>query len=250
MAAGIEKNCDALLELELTLRGGKLAYKADMVAGGKKVVAYFDAADGKEIGREYARELDGEEARVYYGYGAAAPLSAPRGETAADAAARAQASYLSEAKVSYEKAREIALDKTGGGAVEEIELDYERGLLVYEIEIRRGGVEYEVCVNAVTGDVAGFWPGRTSGQGPPRYEKGVPGTDAAHEKAGKITIINYEKAAEIAVARIGGGYVKKMELELYARRLVYKVEVQYEGLEYDVLIDAATGEALGYAADD
>ncbi|BCJ63331.1 PepSY domain-containing protein [Polymorphospora rubra] len=58
--------------------------------------------------------------------------------------------------VSAERAKEIALARTGGGTVEEVERDREHGRPVWEVEIDKGKVEYEVYVDRETGEIVKF----------------------------------------------------------------------------------------------
>lgn len=59
--------------------------------------------------------------------------------------------------ITASKARQIALKKTGGGKVEEVELKTNRNKVkYYEVEIEKSKVDYEVDVNAQTGAVMRF----------------------------------------------------------------------------------------------
>lgn len=64
-------------------------------------------------------------------------------------------SYIGESK-----AREIALTRAGlnggSGSVIEVELDREDGIMVYEVEIKSGGYEYQCEINAVTGEIISY----------------------------------------------------------------------------------------------
>ncbi|MEV0734054.1 PepSY domain-containing protein [Polymorphospora sp. NPDC050346] len=58
--------------------------------------------------------------------------------------------------ISAERAKEIALARTGGGTVEEVDRDREHGRPVWEVEIYKGQVEYEVDVDRETGEIVKF----------------------------------------------------------------------------------------------
>lgn len=64
------------------------------------------------------------------------------------------ADLAKEAKISMDKAKEIALKKVPGGTIESAELEREKGKLVYSFDIKtsKPGVT-EVLVNAMTGKV-------------------------------------------------------------------------------------------------
>ena len=57
--------------------------------------------------------------------------------------------------VSLEEAQKIAFDRVGGGYLIKTELDYDDddGIKKYEIEIKNGNKEYELEINADTGEI-------------------------------------------------------------------------------------------------
>ena len=59
------------------------------------------------------------------------------------------------AQVSFERAMEIAVVRTGGGTVEEIELEYDYDLLVYEVIVRNNNRRYEITINAIKEEIIG-----------------------------------------------------------------------------------------------
>lgn len=63
---------------------------------------------------------------------------------------------LPETVITAEKAKEIAIAETGGGTVKEYELDYEKGVWIYEIEVILDKTEYEAEINAETGEILKF----------------------------------------------------------------------------------------------
>jgi len=60
--------------------------------------------------------------------------------------------YWRSYRISSEAAIQIALQRVPGQVLR-VELDYENGVLVYEIYIRNPSGVYEVNVNAVTGQI-------------------------------------------------------------------------------------------------
>jgi uncharacterized membrane protein YkoI len=78
--------------------------------------------------------------------------------TAETTAQETQSSTLAEvaeslSMISAEQARQIALESVGGGNVVEIEFDVCDGRSVFEVEVKYNGVEYEVVIDALTGEV-------------------------------------------------------------------------------------------------
>ena len=65
-------------------------------------------------------------------------------------------SLVQSAQITFVMAEEIAMTKVGGGRVMKIELERDRGQLVYEVEIRHDGRKHEVKINAVNGEIIKF----------------------------------------------------------------------------------------------
>ena len=59
--------------------------------------------------------------------------------------------------IGEDKAKEIALQKAGltneGVIFDRVELDRENTALVYEVEFRKGNMEYDADINATTGEI-------------------------------------------------------------------------------------------------
>jgi len=64
--------------------------------------------------------------------------------------------------MSADEARAIAIAAVGGGTVIEYELDFEDGRWVFEIEIIFDGYEYDIEVDAITGEISDYSVERTS----------------------------------------------------------------------------------------
>ena len=56
-------------------------------------------------------------------------------------------------KISYDKAKEIALKQSKNGKFKEIELKHEKGVLVYDVVIEEGLIDREVFIDANTGAI-------------------------------------------------------------------------------------------------
>lgn len=61
-----------------------------------------------------------------------------------------------QAAISAEAAQQTAMDRVGGGYLVKCELDHDDGVLKYEIEIKNGNKEYDVEVDANTGEIIKF----------------------------------------------------------------------------------------------
>lgn len=77
------------------------------------------------------------------------------------------------------------------------------------------------------------------------------GPDEALKLRDAGTIQSFEKLNEAALAKHSGGKVEETELEEEYGRYVYQVEVRdAQGVQWDVELDAATGQILKDHRDD
>lgn len=246
MAEKAEKNYGIVLELDLVMRNDEPVYKANVIINGKRVLVYLNAKTGAEIERKDTVALDSEEKELYnnYSFKSSSSNTVAQTNTASEAAVQVQTVYSAEATVTYEKAKQIALAKVGGGTVKEIELDYENGILIYEVEIKYNSVEYEVDVDASTGEVVKYNSDYDISYSYPQKQSTV--TSNSTQSSISSTQIIKSKAKEIALAKVGGGTIKEIELDYKKGQLVYEIEIKYNGMEYEIDIDACTGEIVKF----
>lgn len=141
----------------------------------------------------------------------------------------------------------------------EVEMDYERGTMVYEIEFHHQGREYDYDIDAVTGEV--MWSEserdddyRPAQQSPnsgseqpnekPKEQQSKPAAAEADGYIGKSAA----KAAALAHAGLSEAQVSRMKCELDREdgRAVYEIEFKCDGMEYEYEIDASSGAVLKY----
>ena len=65
-------------------------------------------------------------------------------------------SLIQTAQISFAKAEEIAIARTGGGTVIEVGLERKSQQTFYEIEITHDGRKYEIKIDAASGDIFGY----------------------------------------------------------------------------------------------
>ena len=150
------------------------------------------------------------------------------------AAFAAQTSPARPALISYEQAIEVALERVGGGTVTRIYHDRERFsdvlLSFFNVEIRYAMRDYDIRVDSDTGEIVRF---RYFPQANPQ--------------------ITHGRAIEIALEKVGGGM--QTEVDFHRERdgegaLYYDVHVRHEMREYEVRIDANTGEITRFLSGD
>lgn len=155
-------------------------------------------------------------------------------------AAPSAPSASSGTAISEARAKEIAFAHAGVQAadvvMEQMKLDWEDGVQVYELEFWAGNTEYEYEIAAAGGAVL-------------KAERDTEPAGTHHpESGGHVSHIGMEaaKAAALRHAGVAAGDAWDMECELDCDdgRYLYEVEFDAGGLEYEYEIDAETGAVL------
>lgn len=187
-----------------------------------------------------------------------------------------------KAYIGEEKAKQAALSHAGAAADKiaryEIELDFEHGTMVYEVEFKCEGFEYDYEIDAVTGAVLksekepddDYIPPQadngsssqtggsssqsdsstqqTGGNSSPTDNSSAPQTDNEQSQNSKASYISEEQAKSAALSHAGLSakaiteYKSKLDREHGV--MVYEIEFKCEGFEYDYEIDASAGTVL------
>lgn len=147
--------------------------------------------------------------------------------------------------ISLEEAEDIAL-KEVDGEILKAGKDKDDGITYYDFTIVTDSEKYEVEVNAENGKVL-------------KVEKDddyVPAksntTDQTNQNnTQNNTQITAEKAQEIAMNRVGTGTLVKCELDFDddTQKYKYEIEIKDGRVEYDLEIDAVSGEIIQYEQD-
>ena len=145
----------------------------------------------------------------------------------------------------------------------EVEMDYERGTMVYEIEFHHNGREYDYDIDAVTGEVLwseserddDYRPAKQPQNSQNEQPKEQPQDQHNSQQQSKPALaeeghIGKEaaKAAALAHAGLSESQVSRMKCELDREdgRVVYEIEFKCDGMEYEYEIDASSGSVLKY----
>ncbi len=191
------------------------------------------------------------------------------------------------AAISEKAAKEIALNKTDGGILESFKMDYDDGKRVYEVDIVKGNYEYDIKINAETGEIIGFdqdkikvastttpkavTPGNESSSSGQSGSGSGSNSDSNTSNSGNSgstnsgssgsnssgnsssdsgsSYIGKAKAKSIALARVGGGKVVSCYLDYDDGRAEYDVKIYYGKYEYEMEINAKTGRITDYDRD-
>lgn len=151
--------------------------------------------------------------------------------------------------IGADAAKEAALKKAGVSASDAVWLkcqrEYDDGRLEYEIELYSGSTEYDMTVDAATGEVIKFETELIDlHHGDDHHSTGTAtqtsdiGADAAKSAAFTHAGITEGQATRV-----------KCERDYDDGRLVYEVEFKSNGYEYEYKIDASTGSILEHEKD-
>lgn len=149
--------------------------------------------------------------------------------------------------ISEKQAKEIALEKTKGGTIAEMELDRDGLKDKYEIEVLNGDKEYDLDIAAETGKISKIEEGMKDQDDNDDDGDDDKNNDDDNERSdrddqidpAKIKITS-EQAQSIALKKVSGT-IKEMSLD---DDYVYEFEIQKDGKDVDVNVDAVTGEAV------
>lgn len=141
---------------------------------------------------------------------------------------------VSEDILSIEQAESKAIE-TVGGKVTKVEFDRERSGDIYEVEVISDGVEYDLDIDAKTGEVL-----RTE----------IDDDDDSYNTNQKATasdekLLTIDEVVAIALKK-AKGTVTDVELDDDDGRMHYDIEIEDGKYEYDFEIDAVTGEVLDF----
>lgn len=205
----------------------KLADKYGITVGKAALIRQIVAADSRHSFEELAplsiNELnliaDGKTLSGIASNGAAASSKAYIGRDAAVDAA------LGHAGVTRSEVRKLDVD-----------LDYEHGSMVYEVEFEVGAAEYEYDIGAADGDIVWYEIERDG-----TVEQGgsaIDGKAAISADDAKTAALNHAGLTTAQVTHL------KAELDREGGKLVYEIEFKSGGHEYEYVIDAATGAVI------
>lgn len=152
----------------------------------------------------------------------------------------------SDKHISKDEAKEKALKEVNGD-VTGYGQDLEDDTPYYEFDIVQEGKRYEVKVHSKTGDII-------SKELDENYKEEDKAKDDVNDNANKVPApaVSEEDARKVALEKVGGGTVIKCELsnddtsydEGSASTQMYKVTIQYNSKEYDVLVNANSKEII------
>lgn len=140
--------------------------------------------------------------------------------------------------LSVDEVKKIALQEVNG-VIEEIELERKSGNKVYEVDIEKDDVDYDLTIDAYSGEVYAIDADDDDDDDMIR----------ANQTQNKQNIISQDEAAAIAEKTVNGKVIE-IERDEDDGVIKYEVELRTDRGEAEVDIDAATGKVLEVEWDD
>jgi uncharacterized membrane protein YkoI len=137
------------------------------------------------------------------------------------------------------KAKDIALQKTDGGDITNIQLAIDDGVKQYEVDVTKGNKEYDVDIDSSSGKIIEF------------DEEQKDDEDEKEEELQNISpAISLDQAIKTAL-KSAKGTVNETDLDQENNRLVYEIEIDTaDKREATVSVDAKNGAVISVELDD
>ncbi|MEI2439842.1 PepSY domain-containing protein [Priestia megaterium] len=137
------------------------------------------------------------------------------------------------------KAKDIALQKTDGGDITNIQLAVDDGVKQYEVDITKGNKEYDVDIDSSSGKIIEF------------DEEQKDDEDEKEEELQNVSpAISLDQAIKTAL-KSAKGTVNETDLDQENNRLVYEIEIDTaDKREATVSVDAKNGGVISVEIDD
>lgn len=145
--------------------------------------------------------------------------------------------------IGNEKAKQIAFEHANvseaNASYTQVDLDYEMGMMVYEVEFYANGSEYDYDINALTGEVLHVKSEQKTTPDKPAAETNIP-TNSSYIGEAKAKQIAFEHAgvSENAVSYYW------VEMDNDDGNIIYEMEFYVGNMEYDYEINALNGAII------
>lgn len=148
--------------------------------------------------------------------------------------------------ITLDEAQKIALGEVDGKVIRAVE-EIDDGRSYYDFDIIANNQKHEIEVDASSGKIIkneidkDYIPSTTDQNNQ---------TTNNQTTNNQTTTISNEEAQKIAMERVGNnGYLVKCELDIDDGRQVYEIEIRNGRIEYNIDIDAISGEIIKYEED-
>ena len=137
-----------------------------------------------------------------------------------------------------DEARSIALEITGGGTITLCRLSYNNGEAEYEVGVVNGEMTYLIFIDAYTGEVMRFTRDSITQPNDPT-EPSTPTTPTTPTTP--ATNVTIENAKNIALSRVGGGTIARVETKYHKHGVEFNVLIVKGDYRYCVHVNSSTG---------
>lgn len=169
--------------------------------------------------------------------------------TQSEAQVKSVGSASDKAYIGSDRAKKVAFERAGVSASKaanvSVELDYEDGVMVYQVEFKYGGYEYDCDVNATTGAVVKYEKEADDDSQKQTNQSDTTSTQSNGSTSGGIS---KDKAKEIALSHAGVSASKisdySIEVDTENGIKIYEIDFKSGGYEYEYDINAATGSVM------
>ena len=166
-----------------------------------------------------------------------------------EAQVKSVGSASDKAYIGADRAKEVAFERAGVSASKaanvSVEMDYEDGVMVYQVEFKYGGYEYDCDVNATTGAVVKYEKETDDDSQKKSTQNDTTSTQSNESTSGGIS---KDKAKEIALSHAGVSANKisdySIEVDTENGIKIYEIDFKAGGYEYEYDINATTGSVM------
>lgn len=152
---------------------------------------------------------------------------------------RSKSSTKTQATIEEAEAKDIALQKTDGGDITNIQLAVDDGVKQYEVDITKGNKEYDVDIDSSSGKIIEFDEDQKDDED--KKEENLQNASPA---------ISLDQAIKTAL-KSAKGTVNETDLDQENNRLVYEIEIDTaDKREATVSVDAKNGDVISVEIDD
>lgn len=155
--------------------------------------------------------------------------------------------------ISIDKIKQIANEKVPNGLITDIDLDNKNNTYIYEVEIFKDNYEYDLILNALTGEQISL-NSHLEDWGNNKYNikwdydefdyDNFLDSKLNENTLNSSKIITVDKAKKIALQKVPNGLVTKIELDEDDGKIIYEGKIYKDNIEYEFEIDAHSGKII------
>ena len=159
-----------------------------------------------------------------------------------------QETYITETE-----ARNIMTEKVPGAEIIKFELEKDDGVLKYDGTLIKDNMEYDIDVNAQTGKIISFEE-EVYDEDEKLEDQAIRNEtnqdkNISNQKTDSTNYISEEEAKKIMKNKASGATLVDFEFDIDDGRAEYEGELVENNIEYDIVVDAITGDVVEFETD-